>query len=246
MMSFFPDDYGCKGGSAIGVIDEERGIFLKKYKLDFLRDYYELVANELEIMEALSGLGISPTCEWFREDEEVILGMGLIRGYDFSKRDVGLPILFEAAKTLRDFHCLGLVHGDISPGNFIFDEEEEKVKLVDFALTADGEIRGCYGGTISYMSPEQIYYLRGDFRSDIYSFGWVMYEMLLGRHPFEDAENKSDLVNKQLLQRPEHLHGVDPSIPWWVGDIVARCLQKRPKDRYQNMEEVVSDLRDAL
>ncbi|MAG78311.1 hypothetical protein CL616_03015 [archaeon] len=250
-MNFFPEDYASRliGSFADFIMDEEKGIFYKVFKPKIIRKFPELICNELDYTELLTGFGISPKYLGFSEkDLDVVLEMELIRGYDLLYRDVDLPIFISAAETLRDFHNLGLVHRDIKPNNFVYDEVERRVKLVDFTLTVENEFeeRG-FIGTAAYASPEQSRGW-GDSRSDIYSFGMMMYGKLNEEHPLEQCRDVDELLRWQKNKniKMPHLHTIRPDIDFMVCDVVMRCLEKRVENRYQSMKEVVRDLKRAV
>ena len=161
-------------------------------------------------------------------------------------------LLTGAADGLATAHQAGILHRDIKPTNILVTESGY-AKLADFGLakleddhlvaggvpSEDRTRKGALVGTIPYMSPEQASGMKLDARSDIFSFGVVLYEMLAGRRPFQAA------TNLQLLQ--EVIHGTPPSLsndlPESLRALVMKALAKNPADRHSSMREVVTALR---
>jgi serine/threonine protein kinase len=161
-----------------------------------------------------------------------------------------LQLALQIADALSAAHSAGIVHRDVKPHN-IMVTTGGLVKVLDFGLaklvqrgdstdpeaTQTMQNQGCetaFMGTIAYVSPEQAEGRSVDSRSDIFSFGLVLYEMLVGRHPFV-AESVISTLSGILNRRPQPL----PSeIPHDVQQIVYRCLQKNPDQRFQTMKDV--------
>jgi len=156
-----------------------------------------------------------------------------------------MDIAAQVAKGLARAHTLGIVHRDIKPGNILLSRDGQ-VKIVDFGLAKlAGLLRltstGHTLGTVAYMSPEQG---RGDAvgpASDIWSLGVVLYEMVTGQLPFRGDHEVAVLyaiLNAQ--QTPVHL--VRPGVPLELEHIVHKALAKQPADRYESLEDLLSDL----
>ncbi len=152
--------------------------------------------------------------------------------------DVGAMIAIQVCSALNYAHMRGLVHRDIKPGNIMVKRNGE-VKLMDFgiahtihfdALTMPGTLIG----TPSYMSPEQILGQHLDVRSDIFSFGVVLYEMFTGLKPFSDEEKRSvtTKILKDGFTAPRRVNGV---IPFALQRIIKKSLRKNPRRRYNSV-----------
>ncbi|HEY1065671.1 MAG TPA: serine/threonine-protein kinase [Pirellulales bacterium] len=159
-------------------------------------------------------------------------------------------IVLQAATALAEFHSKGFIHRDIKPDNILADPTGE-VKLIDFALAEKkkGGLAKLFNfgggkmqGTMSYMSPEQIQKKTLDERSDIYSFGCTVFEMLTGRTPYVG------LNSSELLQR--HLSAVVPravisndNVTLEMSDLVSQSMAKKPEDRPADMGRFLTQLR---
>src|SRR5579871_3425477 len=143
-------------------------------------------------------------------------------------------------------HREGIIHRDLKPGNIMRDKSG-RVVVMDFGLartfSGDGMTRaGAMLGTIEYMSPEQAQGMELKASSDIFTFGLILYELLAGVTPFY-AESAIASLLKRTQQRAVPLADIDNQIPGKLSNIVSKCLEKDPANRYQNAEELVADLR---
>jgi serine/threonine-protein kinase len=151
------------------------------------------------------------------------------------------------AHALEFIHANGVVHRDLKPENVMVDADDN-VKLIDFGIAANaGARRLTFAnfsqgmGTPDYISPEQVQGKRGDARSDIYSLGVLLYEMLTGRTPFT-GPNPLAVMNARLIQHPEPPRSIEPSITPQLQEIVYRALEREPRNRYRNAREFAHDL----
>jgi TolB-like protein/Tfp pilus assembly protein PilF len=160
--------------------------------------------------------------------------------------DEAMRLALQIASALEAAHAKGIIHRDLKPDNIIITQMG--VKLLDFGLakleltaevsetTVNETLAGTILGTIAYMSPEQVEGKPADGRSDIFSFGLVLHEMLSGRRAFS-GENSISRMAAILHKEPEPLEA-----PPEVARIVTRCLRKSPAQRFQTMKEVKAAL----
>ena len=158
--------------------------------------------------------------------------------------DQVLQILYKCSKALHYAHSRGGVHRDIKPSNILLTQDGD-VRIVDFgiALVSDSDISRLEGvaGSPAYMSPEQVQGRPLDARSDLYSLGAVMYEMLSGQRPFR-AGALGKLLRQVVQSAPEPLREIRPEVPEDLEAVVLRALEKDPELRYRSGAEFAADL----
>ena len=143
-------------------------------------------------------------------------------------------------------HQQGIIHRDLKPGNIML-EASGRVVVMDFGLArslgGDGMTRsGLMVGTMEYMSPEQAQARELDARSDVFTVGLIWYELLTGKMPYQ-ADSAIASLLKRTQERAIAVVELEPTIPKVVSDIVGRCLERYPKLRYQNAEDMLQDIR---
>jgi serine/threonine protein kinase len=175
------------------------------------------------------------------------LSSGRARGQHFEPGEM-VRILIDVLQGLSYAHNEGIVHRDIKPANILLTRSGQAV-ISDFGIaqiiggtqyTASGVLMG----TLSYMSPEQGLEGRGDNRSDIYSLGIVLYEMLTGHPPF-DADTPLAILMKHINDPLPLPRSIDPTIPESFERVALKALAKRPDDRYQDAAEMIAALKEA-
>src|SRR5262249_8951579 len=148
----------------------------------------------------------------------------------------------QIAEGLAAAHRHGLVHRDVKPANILLENGVERVKLTDFGLARAGDDAsltqsGMVAGTPLYSSPEQADGLAVDYRSDLFSLGSVLYAMCTGRPPFR-APSPVAVLKRVCEETPRPIGEINPELPPWLGDLVARLHAKAPADRVASAREV--------
>jgi serine/threonine protein kinase len=157
-----------------------------------------------------------------------------------------LDIVAQVAEGLAFAHEHGIVHRDVKPSNIMI-QKDGHVKITDFGIArmASAAVRtqtGMVLGSPKYMSPEQVMGKLTDQRSDIFSLGVMLYEMLTGRPPFS-GENVNAIMYQTLNASPPQPSSMNPVVPDMLNFIVAKALAKKMDERYQNAAEFAEDLR---
>jgi serine/threonine-protein kinase len=162
-------------------------------------------------------------------------------------QDRAIRIAIEVLEALEYIHGQGVVHRDLKPENIMVDANDN-IKLIDFGIAGDaGARRLTYAnftatlGTADYISPEQVKGKRGDGRSDIYSMGIILYEMLTGRLPFSGT-SPMEIMNDRMLNYPLPPTVADPSISPQLQEVLYRALERDPQNRYARAQEFAHDL----
>jgi eukaryotic-like serine/threonine-protein kinase len=178
-------------------------------------------------------------------------------------RDGPLPIrkvvdyALQIARGLAAAHDRGIVHRDLKPDN-IFITQDGRVKILDFGLAKltrpeagiDDQTRtvesdpGTVLGTVGYMSPEQVRGKEADARSDLFSFGSVLYEMISGKRAFK-GDSPADTLSAILKEEPPELTATNVNVPPALDRVVRHCLEKNPAERFQSAHDLAFNL-DAL
>jgi hypothetical protein len=153
-------------------------------------------------------------------------------------------LVAEFAGSLHAAHEQGFVHRDIKPANILIDQHGQPL-LTDFSIaTAMGEAQAQTTGTLPYMAPEQLGDdpAKGDFRTDIWSLGVVLYELLTGKLPFDDSSPTK--LSEQIRTRvPLPPRGINSDIPPALEAVVLKCLAKAPEERYETAQQLAHALR---
>jgi serine/threonine protein kinase/Flp pilus assembly protein TadD len=249
------------GGGGMGVVYRandtqlKRTVALKFLPPDLTRDpdARERFIHEAQAASALDHANICSVHEIGEHDGQTFIVMGYYEGETLKKRiergplpvDEAVSITIQVAQGLAKAHEAGIVHRDIKPANIVLTKDGT-VKILDFGLAkVAGRTlltkSGTTLGTAAYMSPEQARGEMIDNRSDLWSLGVTLYEMLGGRRPFE-SDYEQALVYSILNTEPESLRRIRTDVPESLEKITRRALQKNSGERYQSAAELTADL----
>jgi serine/threonine-protein kinase len=219
--------------------------------------------REARLASALDHPNICTIYEIAEVDHQYFIAMQYVEGKTLKRAIAGRPfgldsllsVALQVGDALAEAHSKGIIHRDIKSGNIIITARGQ-AKVLDFGLaklvkeagrmseapTVEDLTRlGSPLGTPSYMSPEQARCERVDHRSDIYSFGVVLYEMATGRLPFK-ADSTVEMMHAVIHDRCKPAAEVNKGIPEELSAIIERAMSKLPGDRYQSMQKMIADL----
>ncbi|WP_299075075.1 protein kinase [uncultured Paraglaciecola sp.] len=240
-----------------------RSLAFKVLKEDHCVDeeYLSRFLREAKAAGALSHSGIVTVFDVGKLDNAPYIMMELLEGSDLGEvlknnhkltLKQTLIIALQLAKSLDYAHKTGIVHRDIKPDNIIVMPDGESIKVADFGIARMNENEeaqktqvGSVLGTPRYMSPEQALGKAVDGRSDLFSVGSIMYEMLSGKKAF-DAANMANLMIQIAQQQPEPLKSLCPEVPAGVRQIIQKLLQKSPDKRFQTGSKLAEALTKEL
>jgi TolB-like protein/tetratricopeptide (TPR) repeat protein len=214
----------------------------------------ERFRNELRIARTISHKNVTRMFDLGKEAGNYFITMEYVEGQDLGgmmamakqlSLGTAVGIARQVCAGLAEAHRLGVVHRDIKPGNIMIDRNGN-VKIMDFGIARSAERKGmteagALVGTPGYMSPEQVEGKTVDHRSDIYSLGIVMFEMLTGKLPFT-GETPLEAAIKRTWEAPPDPKELNVLIPDSLVQAIMRCLAKDREKRFQHVEELLAAL----
>ncbi len=235
-------------------IEEEVALKLIQPEISSDKKTIERFRNELKISRRIAHRNVCKMYDLGEEKEVHYITMEYVPGESL-KSMIGMmgqlsagQVVFIARQVcegLAEAHRLGVVHRDLKPSNIIIDKEGN-THIMDFGIARSPKVKGITGpgriiGTPEYMSPEQVEGKEVDQRSDIYSLGVILYEMMAGRLPFE-GDTSLSIAIKHKTETPPNPRQYNTQIPEDLSQLILRCMKKDKEKRYQEAKELLSEL----
>jgi serine/threonine protein kinase/tetratricopeptide (TPR) repeat protein len=235
-------------------IHEEIAIKFLKPEIAAEHKVLQRFSNELRVARRVAHHNVCRMHDLHEEGSAIYITMEYVRGEDLKtliRRMGTLPvgktvsIARQIAEGMAEAHKLGVVHRDLKPSNVMIDRDGN-AKIMDFGIArsiyaAGMTAEGAMIGTPEYMSPEQVDGRETDGRSDIYSLGIVLFEMVTGRVPF-DGDTPLSVAFKHKTEVPPNPRKVNAQVPDDLSRLILRCLEKDRDRRFQTAEEFLEDL----
>ena len=235
-------------------LKQEIALKLIKPEIALDKKIIERFRNELKTARKIRHKNVCGMYDLGEENGTHYITMEYVRGEDLKRliRKIGqlgagqaVPIAKQICEGLVEAHRLGVVHRDLKPQNVMVDENGN-ARIMDFGIARSLEAKGITGpgvmiGTPEYMSPEQVEGKEVDPRSDIYSLGVILYEMVTGRVPFE-GDSPLSIAVKHKTESPPDPKVLNIQIPDDLSRLILKCLEKDKEIRYQSAGEVRSEL----
>jgi eukaryotic-like serine/threonine-protein kinase len=235
-------------------IQEKVALKLLRPEIASEKETVERFSNELKLARKISHRNVCRMFDLGKAEGTTFITMEFVPGEDLKRliRKMGqvgvgraVSIGKQVCEGLAEAHHLGVVHRDLKPQNIMVDEEGN-VRIMDFGIARSLKVKGITGagvmiGTPEYMSPEQVEGKEADPRSDIYSLGIILYEMLTGRVPFE-GDTPFTIGVKHKSEAPQDPRQLNAQIPEDLSRLILKCLEKDREKRCQTTDELRSEL----
>jgi serine/threonine protein kinase len=240
------------------MLEREVAIKMLRPELASQPQVVERFRSEAVTLAKLNHPNIATLFSFLRQGEDFFMVMEFVRGETLDslirrsgamRCDTAIALFCQALEGIDHAHRMGIIHRDIKPANMMLTETGT-LKVMDFGIarvlgTSRMTKQGNIVGTIEYMSPEQVRGQETDARSDIYSLGILLYEMLTGRVPFS-SDSEFDLMKMQIDDAPQPPRVFSAQIPQAVEQAIMRALAKRSEARFQGAGEFRNALSSAL
>ena len=237
-------------------LDEEMALKVLKPEIAADKGMIERFKNELKLARKIAHRNVCKMYDLNEEEEIPYITMEYVKGEDLKSyirkkgkisEDDAISIAKQVCEGLAEAHELGVIHRDLKPQNIMIDEKSN-AKVMDFGIARSVEAPGITQtgmmiGTPDYISPEQAEGEEADQRSDIYALGVILYEMVTGSVPFK-GDTALSVALKHKSQLPREPRKLNPEVSENLNRLILKCMEKDKKRRYQNTEELLSDLRD--
>ncbi|MGD8535181.1 MAG: protein kinase [Candidatus Aminicenantes bacterium] len=236
-------------------IDEEVALKLLNPEVSSDLKTIERFRNELKLARKISHKNVCRMYDMNEEKGTQYITMEYVSGEDLKGTIVrvghlsigkSISMAKQICEGLLEAHRLGVIHRDLKPQNIMVDKEGD-VRIMDFGIARSLKKKGLTGtgiiiGTPEYMSPEQAEMREVDQRSDVYSLGTILYEMVTGRVPFE-GETPLSVAMKHKSEQPSDPRELNAQIPEALSRVILKCMEKKRENRYQGAEELLSELK---
>ena len=253
------------GEGGMGVVYKAKDTRLKRtIALKFLPSdlTHDKEARKRFIQEAQAAAALEhpSICTVYEVDEaegQTFIAMSYIKGQSLKDKlsvgpidiDEAVGIAAQVAEGLREAHEKGIVHRDIKPANIMLTDKGQ-AKITDFGLAklswgVDLTKTSTIMGTVAYMSPEQARGEEVDHRTDIWSLGAMLYEMLSGERPFQKSQEQA-LIYAILNDKPTPLSLLRSDIPAHIEQVIEKALAKKVSERYQNIQDLIQNLKPSI